>query len=166
MIHEWRKGEHVVSTDRSRIDAATVKRFLDLTYWAAGIPLDVVERSLDRAISFGVHHEPSGSLVGVARVITDAATFAYLSDVWIEPGHRGRGLSRFLMESILAHPELQGLRRFMLATKDAHALYARFGFAAMAKPDWWMEIVDPDPYGLNPPPTTPPPPHPPRPPGS
>lgn len=150
---EWRRGGYAISTDKARVDRAAVKRFLDASYWAAGIPEDVVERSIAGALVFGVY-AAGGEQVGLARVITDSATFAYLSDVWIEPAHRGKGLSKWLVETILAHESLRGLRRWILATKDAHALYAKSGFRPLAEPSWWMEIVEADPYGraIKPPP--------------
>jgi len=100
-----------------------VHEFLTNSYWAKGIPLAAVRRSVENSIPFGVYH--GQSVVGFARVISDLATFAYLADVFILPSHRGRGLSRWLMECIMGHPDLQGLRRWMLATQDAHGLYAR-----------------------------------------
>lgn len=148
---EWRRGGYAISTDKARIDRAAVKRFLDASYWAAGIPEDVVERSIAGALVFGVY-AAGGEQVGLARVITDSATFAYVSDVWIEPAHRGKGLSKWLVETILAYPHVQGLRRWLLATKDAHALYAKSGFRPLAEPAWWMEIVAADPYGITTPP--------------
>jgi GNAT superfamily N-acetyltransferase len=143
---EARRDGYLLSTDASRIDLAAVKRFLDASYWARGIPTDVVERSIRGSLAFGLY-APDGAMIGLARVITDHATFAYLSDVWIEPEHRGRGLSKWLVDEILAHPGLAGLRRWMLATKDAHGLYARAGFVPLSQPGWWMEIVAKDPYG-------------------
>jgi GNAT superfamily N-acetyltransferase len=145
---EWRRGdEFVISTDPARMDVDTIQRYLsEMSYWAKGVPKDVVARGIANSLSFGVYHEPTGAQVGIARVITDKATFAYLSDVFIAPEYRGRGLSKWLMEVILAHPELQGLRRWLLFTNDAHSLYARFGF--VETPDPWriMQIHNPDVY--------------------
>ena len=122
------------------MDREVVHGFLTECYWAQGISREVVERSLRHSLCFGIYRE--GFQVGFARVITDRATFAYLADVFVVTAHRGRGLSKFLMECILSHPELQGLRRFLLGTRDAHGLYARFGFAPPRRPAIWMEIHD------------------------
>ena len=140
----WTKGEFEVSTDPARIDLATVHGFLTNSYWAKGIPAETVQRSIQNSFCFGVYREKQQ--VGFARIITDGATFAYLADVFILEPYRGRGLSKWLMECIMAHPELQGLRRWVLATRDAHKLYAQFGFAALKVPDRMMEILDPDVY--------------------
>jgi len=144
MHHLWSKGDYEVSTDPARIDALMVHEVLTSSYWAKGIPLETVQESIENSISFGVYH--GQQLVGFARVISDRATFAYLADVFILPSHRGRGLSRWLMECIVSHPDLQGLRRCMLATQDAHGLYAQFGFTALKNPASWMEIHRPDVY--------------------
>ena len=144
MHHLWSKGVYEISTDPARIDARLVQEFLTNTYWAKGIPAETVQRSIENSISFGVfdgRHQ-----VGFARIISDLATFAYLADVFILPAYRGRGLSRWLMECIVSHPDLQGLRRWMLATKDAHGLYAKFGFTVIRSPETWMEIHRPDIY--------------------
>jgi GNAT superfamily N-acetyltransferase len=137
-------GEYLVSTDRARIDVAAVHRFLADAYWSPGIPEDVVRRAISGAICFGVYR--GAEQVGFARVITDRATYAYLSDVFIVDAHRGRGLSKLLMAVIMTHPDLQGLRRFALSTRDAHALYTQFGFSIVANPDRQMEILRPDIY--------------------
>ena len=121
-----------------------VHDFLTNSYWAKGIPLETVRRSIENSITFGIYH--SQKQVGFARIISDQATFAYLADVFILPAYRGRGLSRWLMECIIAHPDLQALRRWMLATKDAHGLYAKFGFTPIKTPDSWMEIHRRDVY--------------------
>lgn len=137
-------GACFVTTDPTRIDREMVYRFLVDSYWAKGIPRDVFERSLAGALCFSVHDD--GGQVGFARVVTDRATFAYLADVFVLPSHQGRGLGKLLMQTILAHPELQGLRRWVLATRDAHGLYARFGFTPLAQPDRFMERWDPEVY--------------------
>src|SRR3954454_9022324 len=141
MHHLWSQGDYEISTDPARIDTVMVHEFLTNSYWAKSIPLETVRLSIQNSIAFGVYHGPQ--LVGFARIISDLATFAYLADVFILPSHRGRGLSRWLMECIVSHPDLQGLRRWMLATKDAHGLYARFGFTPLKGPDSWMEIHRP-----------------------
>lgn len=138
MHHSWTKGDFEISTDPARINVSVVYEFLTNSYWAKGIPAETVRRSIENSICFGVYCRKEQ--VGFARVITDRATFAYLADVFILPSYRGRGLSRWLMECIVGHPNLQGLRRWMLATRDAHGLYARFGFAAVKAPERWMEI--------------------------
>jgi GNAT superfamily N-acetyltransferase len=144
MHHVWSKGDYEISTDPARIDSVAVHEFLTNSYWAKGIPLERVRLSIENSIPFGVYH--GQQLVGFARIISDLATFAYLADVFLLPSHRGRGLSRWLMECIVSHPDLQGLRRWMLATKDAHSLYAKFGFGQLKSPDSWMEIHHPDVY--------------------
>jgi GNAT superfamily N-acetyltransferase len=142
--YERRRAGTVVSTDRSRLDVDLVHRVLATTYWAKDIPRDVVERSIAGSIAFGLFEE--GRQVGFARVITDLATYAYLADVFVLDECRGRGLGDWLVESILLHPQLQGLRRFALITRDAGPLYARHGFSAPAGPSGYMEIVDRDVY--------------------
>jgi GNAT superfamily N-acetyltransferase len=123
-----------VSTDPARLDVGRIHRFLSTAYWSAGIPRDVVARSIAHSLPFGLY-AASGEQAGFARVVSDRATYAYLGDVYVETPHRGRGLGKFLVSCVLAHPELQGLRRWALATADAHGLYARHGFAPPANPD-------------------------------
>jgi GNAT superfamily N-acetyltransferase len=122
-----------------------VHGFLTRSYWARGVPPDVVQRSIENSLVFGVYG--GDEQVGFARVVTDRATFAYLADVFVLEGHRGRGLGKWLMEVVLAHPELQGLRRWMLATADAHGLYRRYGFRELGKPQIFMERKDAS-YGV------------------
>lgn len=141
---EFRQGEFVVSTDRSRLDITLIHQFLTHSYWAQGVSREVVERSIENSLCFGIFH--NSAQVGFARVITDRATFAYLADVFVLESHRGLGLGKFLMECISNHPQLQKLRRWMLATRDAHGLYAKFGFAPLARPERFMERHDPDIY--------------------
>jgi GNAT superfamily N-acetyltransferase len=141
---EWKRGAHTISTDPGRLDRESIHAFLRESYWAPGIPRDVVDRSIDNALCFGIYD--GERQVGFARVVTDRSTFAYLADVFVLESHRGRGLSKWLMEVIRGHPELQGLRRWSLATRDAHGLYEQFGFRRPAHPDRLMEIVDPDVY--------------------
>ena len=123
---EWTNGRFRITTDKAQVNIEMVHQFLSASYWAAGIPLPVVKKSIEGSLCFSVFEEEKQ--VGFARVITDEATFAYLGDVFILEEHRGRGLSKWLMQVILEHPGLQGLRRFMLATRDAHELYRQFGF--------------------------------------
>jgi GNAT superfamily N-acetyltransferase len=144
MHHSWAKGEFEISTDPARIDVGMVHEFLSNCYWAKGIPVETVRRSMENSTCFGVYH--GKQQVGFARVVSDLATFSYLADVFILPPFRGRGLSKWLMECIMAHPDLQGMRRWMLATRDAHALYARYGFTQVKAPERWMELHYPDIY--------------------
>jgi GNAT superfamily N-acetyltransferase len=141
---EWKKNNYLISTDKSKINIDVVHDFLTQSYWAEGIPKETVSRSIESSLCFGLYHNKE--LVGFARVISDLATFAYLGDVFIIPSHQGKGLSKWLMEIIMNHPELQGLRRFTLATRDAHGLYTQFGFRPFAKPERWMEKHDADVY--------------------
>ncbi len=143
-IVEFQRGDFLISTDPSRLDLNLIHAFLTKVYWAAGIPLETVKRSIENSLCFGIHHQ--GAQIGFGRAITDYATFAYIGDVFILEKYRGRGLAKWLVESMTAHPELQGLRRWMLATRDAHALYARFGFQGLKFPDKWMEIHNPGVY--------------------
>jgi GNAT superfamily N-acetyltransferase len=141
----WRRDGYLVSTDRSRLDLEVIHGYLSSSYWAAGVPEEVVRRSIEDSLCFGVYR--GEEQVGFARVITDRATFAYLADVFVLEGHRGRGLGRWLVEVVLSHPELRGLRRWMLATRDAHELYRRYGFAELGRPGIFMERKDAS-YGV------------------
>jgi GNAT superfamily N-acetyltransferase len=125
-----------ISTDRSRLDVDMIHAFLQTTYWAAGRPREVVERSLEHSLCFGVYE--SGRQIAFARVVSDRAVFAYLMDVFVLPEFRGRGISKMLLREILDHPDLQGLRFFLLGTRDAHGLYEQFGFEPLAHPDRWL----------------------------
>jgi GNAT superfamily N-acetyltransferase len=138
-------GQYEISTDRGRLDIALIHEFLRSTYWARNIPRDVVERSMRNSLCFGAFQ--GGQQAGFARVITDFATIGYVVDVFVVPEHRGRGVSKLLMRAIRAHPQLQGLRRFLLATRDAHGLYAQFGFEPLAQPEQFMTIHQPGVYG-------------------
>jgi GNAT superfamily N-acetyltransferase len=134
-----------ISTDPSRLQLDAIHAYLSRSYWSPGVPRAVVARAIEHSLCFGIYL--GDAQVGFARVISDMATFAYLADVYVLEPHRGQGLAGRLVEQILAHPDLQGLRRFLLATADAHRLYARFGFTPLAAPERMMEIRDPDPYG-------------------
>jgi GNAT superfamily N-acetyltransferase len=116
-----------IATERDRLDLDYVHAFLTTSYWSPGIARDRVERAIAGSLCFGLY-APDGAQAGFARVVTDRATFAYLADVFVGEEHRGRGLGVWLVQTILGHPELQGLRRWILATADAHGLYERFGF--------------------------------------
>ena len=141
---EWRQGGYLVSTNPAKLNVNVIHGFLRDSYWARGVPRHVVERSLGGSLCFGLYEWERQ--VGFARVITDAATFAYLANVFVLPGHRGRGLARWLVQCVLAHPDLQELRRFLLFTRDAHALYAPFGFAPLEHPETAMSIYKPAVY--------------------
>lgn len=134
-----------ISTNKSDLDFNVIHSFISNTYWAKGIPAETMQKAIDNAMCFGVFTEQNEQ-VGFARVITDTATFAYLSDVFILDAHRGKGLSKWLMEEIVAQPDLQNLRRFVLVTKDAHGLYEQFGFDAISHPDDYMEKWVPNIY--------------------
>lgn len=138
------QAQYAISTDRSRFDLDLIHSFLTSSYWAEGIRREIVERSIENSLCFGIfdHDEQ----VGFARVITDRATFAYLGDAFIIESHRGRGLSKQLMRAIMEHPELQGLRRWSLVTRDAHKLYEQFGFTPLANAQRHMERYDPEVY--------------------
>ena len=137
-------NEYEITAEKPRLDVAAIHAYLAQSYWSPGVPRAVVERAIENSLCFGVFHH--GKQVGFARAVTDKATFAYLADVFILEPHRGKGLSKRLMKFVFAHPDLQGLRRFMLATKDAHGLYEQFGFTALANPARFMELHRPDAY--------------------
>ncbi|HYO22936.1 MAG TPA: GNAT family N-acetyltransferase [Flavisolibacter sp.] len=141
---EWTKDDFCVSTDKGRLNVDFIHTSLSKTYWAENVPPRVVQRSVGGSLCFGVYH--LHQQIGFARVITDEATFAYLCDVFIDEAYRGKGLSKWLIEVILAYPGLQGLRRFMLATRDAHGLYRQFGFTELTFTDRWMHIHWPNVY--------------------
>lgn len=133
-----------ISTDSARLDIDAIHAFLTQSYWSPGIPRATVARAIANSLCFGVFWE--GQQVGFARMVTDKTTFAYLCDVYVLEAHRGRGVSKQLMEYVMQHPDLQGLRRMMLATRDAHGLYTQYGFTSLTAPDRIMEIVRPDIY--------------------
>jgi len=143
---EIERDGYIVSTDRRRLDLESIHRFLSTSYWATGLPMEVLTKAIDGSLVFGVYC--GNEQVAFARVVTDRATFAYLCDVYVEEAHRGNGLGRWMMKTIVAHPDLQGLRRFVLITRDAHWLYDRVGFRPLAAPDRYMEIHRPNPYGV------------------
>jgi GNAT superfamily N-acetyltransferase len=163
-IVEHRRGEFLIGTDRSRLDLDVIHGFLTNCYWAKGIPREVVARSIEHSLCFGVYDgggvdprlakearqgaptDRTLAQVGFALVVSDFATVAYLGDVFILDSHRGRGLSKWLMESIMQHPALQNLRRWILLTRDAHGLYAQFGFTPVKSPERYMELHRPDVY--------------------
>jgi GNAT superfamily N-acetyltransferase len=140
MTRGWRRDGYLISTDASMLDLEVVHDYLSRSYWATGVPEDVVRRSIENSLCFGVYRGEEQA--GFARVVTDRATFAYLADVFVLEEHRGQGIGKWLVEVILSHPELQGLRRWMLATRDAHDLYRRYAFTELARPGIFMERKD------------------------
>jgi GNAT superfamily N-acetyltransferase len=144
---EHRRGEFVLRTDPVRLDLDVIHAFLTNCYWAKGVPRDVVARSIERSLCFGVY-DGDGAQVGFARVISDFGTIAYLGDVFVLESHRGRGLGKWMMECILQHPALQGLRRWILLTRDAHGLYSQFGFTPLKAPERYMELHRPEIYDV------------------
>jgi len=135
--HEWNREDCLLTTDPARVDLDVVHGFLAEAYWCKGIPRETVQRSIENAIPFSLF--VGGRAAGFARVVTDRATVAYLGDVFVLPEFRGRSLSVWMTECVIAHPELQGLRRWILLTRDAHGLYAKCGFTSLAAPERWME---------------------------
>ena len=143
---EYQRGEYVISNDPSRLDLDTIHHFLSReSYWAKGVPFDIVQRSVQASLCFGMYHKGDGGEVqaGFARVISDYATQAVLVDVFVLPDYRGQGLGKWMLDCIFAHPDLQGLRLWRLSTRDAHSLYARYGFTPVAQPDKMMERLRP-----------------------
>jgi GNAT superfamily N-acetyltransferase len=144
---EWKRDGFTVSTEKERLDRGVIHEFLRGSYWAKGIPREVVDRSIENSLCFGLYD--GDALVGFARVISDNATFGYLADVFVLESHRGRGLATWFMEVVMAHPDLRGIRRWMLVTADAHGLYRKVGFTEPSKPERIMEKLLPDPYGAS-----------------
>ncbi|HEY2824535.1 MAG TPA: GNAT family N-acetyltransferase [Gemmatimonadales bacterium] len=141
---EYRRAAFSISTDPGRLDIAAIHEFLTQSYWSPGVPLDVVKRAIQGSLCFGLYE--GIRQIGFARVITDQATYAYVADVYVLESHRGQGLGVWLMETIMAYPALQGLRRMGLVTRDAHRLYEKLGFTPLAHPERHMEIARPDIY--------------------
>ncbi|HUI25535.1 MAG TPA: GNAT family N-acetyltransferase [Candidatus Kryptonia bacterium] len=140
MDSEWTHDRFTISTDRARLDVDRIHSFLsERAYWALGRSRELVTRTIEHSLCFGVYDETAQ--VGFARVVTDYAIFAYLCDVFILESHRGRGLSKWLLRCVLAHPALAGMRRFHLVTDDAHGLYRQFGFTLLANPERHMELM-------------------------
>ena len=144
MAQEWRQGEYIISTDKQLLDLPAIHSFLTRSYWAEDIPFETVKKSIEHSLNFGVYN--AVKQVGFARVITDYATFAYIGDVYILEDFRGQGLSKWLMQVIAEHSELQGLRRWALLTSDAHELYRKTGFQELQNPELYMEKTIPDIY--------------------
>jgi GNAT superfamily N-acetyltransferase len=145
MSFERTRGPYLVTTDPARIDLDALHAFLVTAYWCEGIPRQLLAKAIANSLCFSLLDE-DGRQVGFARVCTDSATFAYLMDVYVLAERRGQGLGRWLIECVMEHPRLAGLRRFSLVTRDAHGLYRPFGFSPLANPDRHMEIVKPDLY--------------------
>lgn len=138
-------SDYEISTDPHRLDVDVIHKFLaEDSYWSPGIPRAIVERAIENSLCFGVYH--GTAQVGFARVVTDRSTFALLADLFILDAHRGKGLSKWLMQRVVGHEDLQGLRRFLLLTSDAHGLYRQFGFDSLGAPSRFMEILRPDIY--------------------
>jgi len=143
MAHEWRRGEFEISNERARLDIKLIHKYLSTeSYWAVGRDVEVVQRSIDNSLPFGIYK--GASQVGFGRVVTDYATFAWVADVFIVEEYRGQGLSKWLVEVMLEHPQLQGFRRWVLSTRDAHELYRKYGFQDLKRPERWMERPDPN----------------------
>lgn len=142
LIQEEKNGVYLISTDKSKLDVEAIHNYLSKeSYWAKHIPIRIVKKAIEHSMCFGIYDlSANNNQIGFARVMSDHATFAYLADVYVLEMYRKQGLSKWLMRFILAHPELQGLRRFSLATQDAHGLYTQFGFKALEKPERYMEI--------------------------
>lgn len=141
---QWEQGDYTVTTARDRLDLDVIHDFLVSSYWSTGVPRSVVEQALEYSLPFGLYH--GERQVGLARVITDYATFAYIADVFVIEEYRGRGLSKWLMRCVVEHPVLQGLRRWVLFTRDAHGLYEKVGFQVSKAPERLMEMQFPDVY--------------------
>lgn len=141
---EWRHEPYVISTDMEKIDLDVVHGYLTTAYWSQGVSRSIVEQAIRNSVCFGVYRHDEQ--IGFARVVTDRTTFAWLADVFILPDERGGGLAKWLMEAVMSHPELTGVRRWMLATRDAHGLYRQFGFKEPLRPERYMEIVELDAY--------------------
>lgn len=138
-MSETQIGEYIISTNKKKLNVIYIHHYLsEESYWAKNIPIDVVQNSIEGSLCFGVYHK--ATQIGFARVITDQATFAYLADVFVDKNYRGRGISKELMKCIMAQDSLKNVRRFMLATLDAHSLYTQFGFKPLKEPNRFMEI--------------------------
>jgi GNAT superfamily N-acetyltransferase len=139
-VHESHRENLLISTDPARLDLDAITDMLSRAYWAKGRTREVIARYVEHSLVFGVYD--GEKQIGLARIVSDYTTFAWLCDVFVREDYRGRGIGKWLMETILSHPELKGLRRFLLATRDAHDLYAQYGFRPLASPDRWMELFN------------------------
>lgn len=145
MPHETKHAGYALTDDPARLDVNAIHAYLARSYWCEGIPREVVARALENSLCLGIY-SPNGDQVGLVRVITDSATFAYLCDVYVLEAHRTRGLATAALRLLQSHPRLQGLRRFQLITQDAHGLYAKHGFTVIEHPERHMEKRDPEVY--------------------
>lgn len=143
-IEEFTRDNYLISTDIQKLDLAIIHNFLTNSYWSKGITIEKVKRSIEHSLCFGVYE--GTKQIGFARVITDYTIFGYLADVFIIEEYRGNGLSKWLMECVVNHPEIQDLRSWMLATKDAHSLYEKYGFKKIEEPGKYMSKKNPDFY--------------------
>jgi len=146
MAHTYSRDRFTITTDQARLDLRAIHDYLKQSYWSPGIPFEIMQRAVRNSLSFGLFD--GEAQIGFARVVTDRATFGYLADVYVLEPYCGQGLATWLIECVCAHPDLQGLRRFALATRDAHGLYRKFGFNEIANPSQQMEIVRPGIYEL------------------
>jgi len=138
---EWQRGEYTISTNNDRLSIQLIHHFIsNQSYWGQGRRIETVQRALENSLNFGLYK--NNQQIGFARVVTDYCTFAWLADVFVIDEYRGQGLSKWLMEVIMSHPQLVGMRRWVLATRDAHGLYRQFGFVEMLQPERWMERFD------------------------
>lgn len=141
----WQRDKFEISTDKSKLQIDVIQNFLaDESYWASTRTLEQTKIAIENSVCFGIYD--ADKQIGFARVVSDFATFAYIGDVFVLSEYRGHGLSKWLMEAMLEHPDLQGLRRWVLATKDAHGLYSQFGFHGLKFPERWMELPAPNAY--------------------
>ena len=138
---EFHRDRFTISTDKSRLDLEAISAMLGGAYWAKGRPPERTERALENSLVFGLYD--GARQIGLARVVSDYAVFAYLCDVIVDEAYRAQGLGKWLIETVMAHPDLQGLRRWTLATRDAHGLYRRYGWNPLTDPGSWMEILRP-----------------------
>jgi len=146
-VSEWQQGEYIITTDRARLDIELIYDYLSKSsYWARGRSLERVRRSIENSLPFGLLR--GSAQVGFGRVVTDYATFAWMADVFVLAQHRGLGLSKWLIEVMVSHPQLQGFRRWLLATRDAHELYRRYGFTELQDPSRWMERFSENPHDI------------------
>jgi GNAT superfamily N-acetyltransferase len=144
-VYNWQRGEFEITTDQARFDLDVIHDYLaQESYWAQGIPRPTLEKSVRNSLCFGLFE--ANRQVGLARVVSDYATIAYLGDVFVLPDYQGRGLAKWLMQCVVAHPDLQNLRRWILVTKDAHGLYRKYGFTQLAQQQNFMELHNPDVY--------------------
>lgn len=139
MIHAWRRDNFLISTDKALLNLETIQELLGTSYWAPDRPMELTRRAIEHSLVFGVYD--GEQQIGFARIVTDYTVFAYVCDVMIADSYRGQGLGKWLVDSMLAHPELQGVRRWLLITRDAQGLYSQFGFVGLDEPERYMELM-------------------------